>query len=122
MNWQNQLQRQATGLQGMTGAYGQAGQQGNAVGQNLIGALGTGEQAANYAGQAGAVPYNAAMTAGMQPFNAANAYTGAQGGVNQGYGNILSSIIPYLNSSKGPRIRRCVRPAANRAQQFHDRT
>jgi len=39
MNWQNQqLQRQATGLQGMTGAYNEAGRQGQGVGQNLSGA------------------------------------------------------------------------------------
>jgi len=68
MNWQNaQLGRQATGLQGMTGAYGEAGRQGQQVGQNLAGSINMGALSPQFL-QAGA----------SFPMTAANMYSGAQ--------------------------------------------
>jgi hypothetical protein len=102
MNWQNnQLQRQATGLQGLTGAYQQAGQQGQNVGANLTGAAGLGTMAAGNIQQSGQLPYAAYLSAYGQPFANANAYTGAQSGVNNQYAGIMSQIIPYLNFGSG---------------------
>lgn len=98
MNWENQqLGRQSQGLQGMTGAYQQAGQQGQNVGANLTGAAGLGTMAAGNIGASGMDPYLAMLMGAQQPFNAANAYTGAQGGVNNQYSGVMSQIMPYLN-------------------------
>lgn len=102
-NWQQQqLQRQATGLQGMTGAYAQAGAQGQNVGANLSGAANLGTAAAGNIGASGMDPYLAMLQGAQQPFNAANAYAGSQSsGVYQPLGGIMSQIIPYLNFGMG---------------------
>ncbi len=84
INWQNQqLQRQLSGLQGMGGAYNAAATQGSQAGQDFAGSSGL---------------YN---TASLLPFQYANAFTGSQQPINQGFGQILSQIIPYLNSGQG---------------------
>lgn len=101
-NWQSQaLQRQGQGLQGMTGAYQQAGQQGQAVGSNLTGAAGLGTMAAGNILQSGQVPYSTSMSTGTDPFNIANLFSGAQGGANNQLSGIMSQIIPYLNFGSG---------------------
>lgn len=101
-NWNNQqLQRQATGLQGMTGAYQQAGQQGQNVGTNLTGAAGLGTMAAGNILQSGQLPYSTQMSTGTDPFNFANLFSGAQGGANNQLSGIMSQIIPYLNFGSG---------------------
>lgn len=94
-DWQNQqLQRQYMGLQGLSGAYDQAG-------RNYAGGLAAGGLAPGYAQQSGAVPYGAQLTAAQQPFNAANQYSSALGGVNSNIAPWLSQIIPYLNQGLG---------------------
>jgi len=95
INWQNQqLARQATGLQGLNASYDQAG-------RDISGSLAAGSLAPQFAQQAGQVPYQGQVQAASQPFNAASAYTGAQSGVNQQLSGWLQSIIPYLNSGQG---------------------
>ena len=79
MNWQNQqLGRQAQGLQGMVGAYGQAGQQAQGVGRDLTGGLGL-------------------QTTGAQmPFNFANLFSGATQGANQQLSSLTPQLLAYL--------------------------
>ena len=101
-NWQQQmLQRQQMGLQGMTSAYGQAGQQGQDVGSMLTGSLGLGAQAPGFTQQGGLVPFQMAQMGAEWPMQAAGMYNQGMSGLNSGFGGILSSIIPYLNSGQG---------------------
>lgn len=94
-DWQNQqLQRQLYGLQGMGSAFNQAGQQ-------YAGSLNAGALAPYFTQQAGQVPYQSALQAVTQPFNAAQSYFGAtQPGMLQS-GNLMNSIIQYLNQGQG---------------------
>jgi hypothetical protein len=95
MNWQNQqLGRQATGLQGMGNAYNQAG-------RDVTGGLAAGALAPGYTQQAGAAPVQGQMSAYGLPMQAAGQFNQAQAGQNQGLGAFLSQIIPYLNSGQG---------------------
>ncbi len=95
LNWNNnQLQRQATGLQGYANAANQSGRQ-------YAGGLTAGQMGADATLQSGAVPCQANVAAASLPFNAANLYTGSLGGVNQQLGGVMNSIIPYLNSGQG---------------------
>lgn len=94
-NWNNnQLQRQATGLQGYGNAANQAGRQ-------YAGGLTAGGMAPEYTQQGAMAPFNANAFASGYPMQAANQYTSALGGLNNQYNGILSAIIPYLNSGQG---------------------
>ncbi len=95
MNWnQNQLARQAQGLQGYANASNQSG-------RDYAGALGAGESGAGYTLNSALAPFQMNQTAAGLPFDAANRYTGALGGLNSQYAGILQSIIPYLNNGQG---------------------
>jgi hypothetical protein len=92
MNWQNQqLGRQAQGLQGMTGAYNQAGQQGNAVGQNLAGAMNMGALGPQFLQQGAQYPFDIANMygGGMN----ANFYNPMLQGM-QGAQNYMNTGVP----------------------------
>lgn len=103
MNWQNQqLQRQATGVQGLSGASNAAATQNAQTGQNVQAGLGFGQAAPAFAQAAGQTPYDAQIAAAQQPFNAANQYSGALNqGVNQPFAASMAQIIPYLNAGTG---------------------
>lgn len=84
LNWENnQLARQATGLQGYTGAANQAGR-----------------ETAGGLAASGLVPQYTASGASW-PMQAAGLYAGAMQPWNQQLGGILQSIIPYLNQGLG---------------------
>lgn len=102
MNWQNQqLQRQATGLQGMTSAYAGANQQGQAGQQGLIGSSNMAANAAGSLQQSGAVPFNTAQQIGGLPYGYANQYGGAMNSnVYTPYGASSAQQIPYMNSGQ----------------------
>ena len=88
------LARQAPGLQGYANAANQSGRQ-------YAGGLTAGALAPQYTTQGAMAPFNAGVTAAGYPMQAANQYTSALSGLNQQYGGLLSSIIPYLNSGQG---------------------
>lgn len=95
LNWNNnQLQRQATGLSGYANASNQAG-------RDVAGGLAAGALGPEYTTQSAMAPFNAGVTAAGFPLQASQMYTGAMSPLNQQYGSILSSIIPYLNSGQG---------------------
>jgi hypothetical protein len=95
MNWQQQqLQRQALGLQGMGQAFGQAG-------QDYTGASNLGTSAAGNITQSALTPYQMAVMAAGAPFTYGGMLTQGQGGLNNLYTQGLGSIIPYLNSGQG---------------------
>ena len=101
-DWQDrQLGRQATGLQGMTGAYGMGNQLGAAAGQDLTGASNFATAAAQNIGQSALAPYQMQMMAYGAPFNYANMLMQGQGGMNQLYGNTNAQVIPYLYAGQG---------------------
>lgn len=87
MNWQNQqLSRQLAGLQGMSGAMGQAANQGSEAGKDLAGAGSFYTQGANF------------------PFQAAGAYEGATQPLNQNMLSLFGPLSSYLglgNQSAG---------------------
>ena len=102
IDWQNQqLGRQLAGLQGMSGAYGQAGNQLQGAGRDVTGGLALGSLAPGLAQQGGALPYQAQLGAATQPFNVANQYGQAVGSMNNPQLAILQSIIPYINQGLG---------------------
>jgi hypothetical protein len=97
LNWQNQqLGRQATGLQGMAGAYQGAGQQGQQAGQNLAGSMAFGAMQPQYTLQQGNVPFQQAQMAAGAPFGYANQYSGAEGALLQQMMGGMGAIDPYL--------------------------
>lgn len=101
-DWQDRLLgRQATGLQGMAGAYDMGNRLGASAGQNLTGASNLGTMAAENLQRRGTTPIQMMMQAYGLPMQAAGMFTGAQGGVNQLGGNLMSQIIPYMNSGQG---------------------
>lgn len=101
-DWQDrQLGRQATGLQGMAGAYGMGNQLGASAGQDLTGASNFGTAAAQNIGQSAMTPFQMMMAAYGAPMQYAGQLTGAQAGVNNLYGNAMQQIIPYLYAGQG---------------------
>jgi len=79
INWQNQqLGRQAQGLQGLTGAMAGAGNQFNQVGRDLAGAAGM------------------QNTGALLPFQFANAFSGASQGANQQLAGLTPQLLAYL--------------------------
>jgi hypothetical protein len=96
IDWQNQqLQRQATGLQGLGAAYGQAGQ---LAGQGAA-LQGTG---AGYTLQSGQLPYQTAQGIAAYPGQLAGQYaSGIESGPLSSAQAINSQIIPYLNYGQG---------------------
>lgn len=77
IDWQNQqLGRMLSGLQGMTSAYGGAGQQGQLTGANLSGAMNFGAQAPGYTLQSAQTPISAYQQGYDLPAQAADQYYG----------------------------------------------
>jgi hypothetical protein len=75
MDWQNQqLSRQLQAMQGMTGAYQGAAQQGALTGANLSGAAGFGQQAAGNMLQSGRVPFQTQQQAYGAPLQYGQQY------------------------------------------------
>lgn len=94
-DWQNQqLARQLAGLQGMTGAYGQAGQQGLDVGKILSGSLEMGGLAPQFLQQSAQVPFNMATQAAGFPAQIANLY-------GQGMQNVYDPYTLLANVAGG---------------------
>ena len=79
MNWQNQqLGRQAQGLQGMSGAFNAGANQAGQIGQDLTGGSGL------------------MNTGALLPFQFANAFSGANQGANQGLSSLTPQLLAYL--------------------------
>lgn len=79
MNWQNQqLGRQAQGLQGMSGAFNAGANQAGQIGQDLTGGSGL------------------MNTGALLPFQFANAFSGANQGANQGLSSLTQPLLNYL--------------------------
>lgn len=88
INWQNnQLQRQTTGLAGLTSSLGSQTQ--------------AGQQGAQFQQQAGSVPLQAQQFAGQQPGAAAQAYGQGISGLAGQFGNQAGLATPYLNQGVG---------------------
>ncbi|MHB8815839.1 MAG: hypothetical protein ACYDAE_21615, partial [Steroidobacteraceae bacterium] len=102
-DWQNQqLQRQALGLQGMTGAYKGAGEQGQAGGTNLSGAQAMSALAPQLLQQSASVPYQAQMAVPQNIMNASDKYIQSQQADQWGpLANLMSMFIPYMNYGAG---------------------
>lgn len=84
LNWNNnQLQRQATGLQGYANASNQAG-------RDVTGGLAAGALAPEYTTASATAPFGALAGASQM-------YTGAMAPLNQQYGAGMDQIIKYLN-------------------------
>ena len=99
INWQNQqLQRQSTGLQGMTQASNAGGSQGQLAGANLAAQSGAYGTQANAYMQQGQVPTNAQQYVAQQPGAAAAAYGQQMGTLNQLYGGNAQTAQSYMNS------------------------
>lgn len=97
IDWQNQqLGRMLSGLQGMTGAYGGAGQQGQLTGANLTGAMNFGAQAPAYTLASGQVPWQAWQTAFGAPIDWANKFST---GVNTAFNPNLANYNQNQSSS-----------------------
>jgi hypothetical protein len=92
MDWRaRQLANETQGLQGMVGAYGQAGQQGNAVGQNLTGAMEMGSLGPQFMQQSA-----------QWPFQLANMFgSGMQSNIYGPMLNAMQGAIPYMNQGQG---------------------
>lgn len=96
IDWQNQqLQRQAQGLQGMGSAFGQAGQlagQGAALQNSAAGSM----------LQGGQVPYQTAQSIAAYPGQLAGQYAqGVESGPMSAAQSINAGIIPYMNYGQG---------------------
>jgi hypothetical protein len=102
LNWQNQqLQRQATGLQGMDQAYTAAGQQGVGGNQSMIQAQQMAGLVPQLLQQSAQLPYQNQL--GMDQTSYQNIQDIMQGGdtLMQPYYQMLNQIIPYLNYGTG---------------------
>ena len=95
INWQNQqLGRQIAAAQGMGQAYDQAG-------RDYTGGSNLATSAAGNLLQSQLTPYQIQQMAYGSPLQYAQQAAGAQGGIDQQLGGVLSAIIPYLNSGQG---------------------
>ena len=102
MNWQNQqLQRQATGLQGMQGAYGQGNALGQAGNASIAGSADLSSMIPQLLMMSGQLPYGANVQAAGAPMQYGNMYANAQGTTNNLNSSIMSQIIPYLYQGMG---------------------
>jgi hypothetical protein len=102
-DWQNQqLQRQALGLQGMTGAFRGAGEQGQAGGANLTGSQAMSALAPQLLQQSASVPYQAQMAVPQNIIGASDQYISSQQQDQwQPFMNMMNMMIPYMNYGAG---------------------
>ncbi len=102
MDWQNQqLQRQLSGLQGMTGANSAANQSGAMAGMDLSGAMGFQQQAPGYTMSSAMAPISAQQAQFQMPMDYANMFSSAEGQDVLGQqANVMSSIYPYLGMAQ----------------------
>lgn len=102
-DWQNQqLARQYQGLQGMTGAYNQAGEQGQNAGRNLIASNAMASMAPQYLMQSTQVPFDMRNQIAQRPMDLSNMFANS---MNQSiWGPMMraqSQTIPYMNYGQG---------------------
>lgn len=102
LDWNNQqLQRQATGLQGLTSANLGANQSNQLAGQDLSGMMGFLNAAPQALLQGGYTPLQVGQNIGQYYNNAAGGYTQGAGQALAVPAGLQGSIIPYLYAGQG---------------------
>src|SRR5208282_4935970 len=103
LGWQQQqLQNMQTGIQGMSTAYQEGGQYGQAEQGALTGSLGMGELVPQLMQQSASIPYTQAMSNAQAPINVANTLSQAEtSDVLQPILAMMGSAIPYMNYGSG---------------------
>lgn len=102
MNWENQqLARQAQGLQGMSQANQSGIQSGSLGAADQQASMGYYGQQPGYTQQAAQTPINAQQWVGQQGFNNAQGYGTALGAAMAPYNQQENQAIPYMNYGSG---------------------
>jgi hypothetical protein len=102
-DWQNQqLARQYQGLQGMTGAYSQAGEQGRLGGANLAASNAMAALAPQYLQMSTRTPFDMSQMIAQRPMDLSNMFAS---GMNQSIwgpmAGAMGQTIPYMNYGMG---------------------
>jgi hypothetical protein len=102
IDWQNQqLQRELSGLQGMSSADKTAGQLGAAGSQELSGSQAMSSLAPQLLMQSAQLPYQTTADLINQGFANAGTFAGAESAMLGPLSGIMSEIIPYMNYGAG---------------------
>lgn len=102
IDWQNnQLARQAQGIQGASQANASGSQLGNLAGQNMVAQLGAGGQQAGYVQQGAQTPITAQQQAVSAPATNASQYLSWLAPVMQMLSGQAGMAIPYMNYGQG---------------------
>lgn len=102
IDWQNQqLARQAQGIQAGAQASNAGGVQGQLMGANLAGQMGAAQSQPGFTQQAAQTPLTSQQYIAGQPAAAANQYLSNMSNQNQMLGNVAGQAIPYMYQGAG---------------------